>query len=229
MSLFAVGTMTLKYKRNHLPRAVKGSWPNAICALLLVLTAFSGTLVNNPSILPGWLMYFAVTLMCVLYMFVRVQLFKFIHFFGKKLLRACGCGDENSAFLQDIAFLIQEANSQPVAFFAKRPSLSTMNKAVQYVRDNEQCAWIRVIHCYEDDSHNADELDLFRKHVATLDEMYPKIKIDLLLVHGKFCPAQMAFLQEELAIPRNLMFMCCPKAGFSYKLGVLGGVRLITH
>lgn len=75
--------------------------------------------------------------------------------------------------------------------------------------------------------------------------MYPKIRVDLvrlsdyayaldthacqLIVRGKFTPAMVDYLANELEIPKNFMFMACPNSHFPHNIGEFGGVRLITH
>lgn len=229
MSLFAVGDMILKYKRNDLPRPVRASWPAVLCGFALVITGFSGTIVNNPSILVVWLMYFVGTGLLMSTMFFRVQVLKFVHYFGRRVCSVLGI-DAGHHFLNRmlayIAATIQSINAQPVAFFAKRSTLSVLNKAILYVRQNEDCAWIRIIHCYEDENQIPANL---HENVRIIDCMYPKIKVDLILVKAPFCPDTVKQLSESLDIPRNLMFLTCPKEGFNYKVSNLGGLRLITH
>lgn len=79
---------------------------------------------------------------------------------------------------------------------------------------------------YEDEARIPAKL---LRNVHILDEAYPKIKIDLVLVPGIFSPDVIDYLSQQLAIPKNLMFITCPKMDFSHKIETLGGVRLITH
>lgn len=62
-----------------------------------------------------------------------------------------------------------------------------------------------------------------------LDELYPKITIDVLFVDEEFSPASVHNLSEQLGIPRNYMFMTCPSNKFNHTIGHLGGVRVIQH
>lgn len=65
--------------------------------------------------------------------------------------------------------------------------------------------------------------------VFFLDRLYPKIRIDLVLVQGVFNPASVKYISEQLNIPPNFMFLSAPGNKFPYNLSDLGGVRLITH
>lgn len=86
-----------------------------------------------------------------------------------------------------------------------------LNKAVLYVRQNEQTHRLTVVHCYEPGSDIQE--DLARK-VALLDAIYPKLRIDLLLVQGEFGPPMIQWLSKRLAIPQNMVrqqpLLCVP-------------------
>jgi hypothetical protein len=226
MGLFAIGNMLLKYKRADLPRNIRASWPTVFAGFLLVAYAFAGTVVNNPSILGVWLLYFTGTGILVGTMFFRVQVLKFTHYFCRSCRRnLCNeRNDEDSVVLKEIASMVQDIRKQPIIFFAKRPIASLINKAILYVRQNEDCSTIHIVHCHVSDK----DLDEFQRIVSFLDEMYPKIKIDLVCAKGVFGPSTVARLSNELNVPHNLMFMSCPRVGFSHELGDLGGIRLIT-
>ena len=77
-----------------------------------------------------------------------------------------------------------------------------MNKAVLYVRENEQTHRMTMVHCYDQES--AVPLDLARK-VALLDAIYPKLRIDLLTVRGPFGPDMIRWLASYLNIPTNMV------------------------
>lgn len=62
-----------------------------------------------------------------------------------------------------------------------------------------------------------------------LDELYPKITIDVLFIDDDFGPSSVAELSQQLDIPRNYMFMTCPSERFNSTIGHLGGVRVIQH
>ncbi|CUG91104.1 amino acid permease, putative [Bodo saltans] len=64
---------------------------------------------------------------------------------------------------------------------------------------------------------------------AVLDELYPKISIDIVFVDHDFGPESVHHLSEKLNIPRNYMFMTCPSDKFNHTIGHLGGVRVILH
>ena len=224
MSLFAVGNMLLKYKRGFLPRTVRANWLTVVVALLLVLLALAGVLAKDTSILSVWLVYFVAVGFFLAVMFFRVQSLKIVYHALHSVNASVGLQD--GPLLHYIAACVKSISSQAVAFYVKSGSISILNKAVLYVRQNEDCAHIRIIHVYEQEQRIPKKL---MRNVAVLDEAYPKVKIDLILVRGLFGPTMIDYLSEQLSIPKNLMFITCPKEDFTHKLESLGGVRLITH
>jgi hypothetical protein len=60
-----------------------------------------------------------------------------------------------------------------------------------------------------------------------LDEAFPEITIDLILVEDSFTPSNVAALAHQLQVPRSLMFMSCPGDRFPYSIDEFG-TRIIT-
>ena len=65
------------------------------------------------------------------------------------------------------------------------------------------------------------------EQLETIDRIYPKIRIDLLLVKGKFGPELIDALSRRLGVPKNYMFIGTPGDSFPHNIAELGGVRLI--
>lgn len=67
-----------------------------------------------------------------------------------------------------------------------------------------------------------------KENLQVLDHMYPKMKIDLLIVEAEgFTPRVVKKLSEDLKIPLSFMFIRCPGKKFKTNLGEFGGVRTI--
>ena len=58
-------------------------------------------------------------------------------------------------------------------------------------------------------------------------QTYPRIRIDLVLVHGPFAPELIERISRRLGIPKNYMFIGTPGDQFPHNFADLGGVRLI--
>ncbi len=69
-----------------------------------------------------------------------------------------------------------------------------------------------------------------QENLHLLDHMYPKIKLDLLLIQSDdFSPALVQKLSNDLNIPASFMFIRCPGASFLYNIGEFKGVRTIMQ
>lgn len=219
MGLFAIGNMLLKYKRSKLPRDVVAPWIVVILAFLSVTTGFIGNLMLNLEVFKYFLLYFICTLVVIVIMFMRVTLLKILLYFCKRLVK-------NQRVQHYIARQIQKVNETKMIFFAKSDSIAALNKAVLYVRDNEQTNWLLIVHVYQDREGIPARL---AENVKLLDEAYPKMRIDLVLVRGEFGPDMIEKLVNKLSVPKNFMFITCPGETFNHKVADLGGVRLVTH
>jgi amino acid transporter len=141
-----------------------------------------------------------------------------------------GCGGAASGDQWSVTGCLLRAmegiRDAPMGFFTKNGDLSVLNKAVLYIRDNEDCSKLRIIHVFEHESR----IPPFLAHnVQMLNEQYPKLRFDLVLVKGRFTPAMVAYISVKLGIGRNHLFITSPQPGFALRLEDLGGVRLITH
>merc|ERR1712190_408142 len=46
---------------------------------------------------------------------------------------------------------LQMLRNQGVVYFTKHANLSQINRALQYIEENEEARWVRVIHVYADE------------------------------------------------------------------------------
>lgn len=153
-------------------------------------------------------------------MFLRISLLKILLFFSARLF------SQNAKIKEAIARRIQETNSIKVIFFTKDAEIAILNKAVLYIRDNEQTNWVLMVHV------TRDEQDIpahFEENCLILDKAYPKFRIDPVVVRGTFGPELIDQLSEKLGVPKNLMFITTPSERFSHKVSDFGGVRLVTN
>eukprot|EP01112_Ceratiomyxa_fruticulosa_P008634 TRINITY_DN2237_c0_g1_i2.p1 TRINITY_DN2237_c0_g1~~TRINITY_DN2237_c0_g1_i2.p1 ORF type:complete len:726 (+),score=129.13 TRINITY_DN2237_c0_g1_i2:2563-4740(+) len=223
MSLFAMGNMLLKYKRSSIPRAIRASWPAVAVALCSTVAGLIATIITNPLNLQYFAIYFVGTAFIIGVTLIRTKLLKIMLFFAQIILRRFI--KTRDRVTNSISDAIKKINSQSVVFLASKDDPAYLNKAILYVRDNEQTNWIRIVHVYEDESQIPPDLS---KNVEFLDHCYPKIRLDLITVHGVFCPETVEKIGEILDIPKNFMFIACPKERLPHHIGEFGGVRMIT-
>lgn len=222
MGLFAFGNMLLKVQRGRLPRSVRAGWPALVVGLGAVLVALVGNLILNPDEVRIFAIYFSITLAVVAVMFLRVQLLRVVLAASKVMVEKIQ--RMNRLMNARLIRQINRINRFQVVYFSRGDNLAALNRAARYVLDNELTNRLRVVHCYEDEAQIAQEL---AGQLSTIDQMYPKIRIDLLLVKGRFGPELIDALSRRLGVPKNYMFIGTPGDSFPHNIAQLGGVRLI--
>eukprot|EP01126_Amoeba_proteus_P041844 TRINITY_DN4517_c0_g1_i2.p1 TRINITY_DN4517_c0_g1~~TRINITY_DN4517_c0_g1_i2.p1 ORF type:complete len:629 (+),score=80.25 TRINITY_DN4517_c0_g1_i2:186-2072(+) len=220
MGLFAIGNLLLKYKRSALPRTHKTFWGFVVLASGSVTSALVGNIIYNVSTLKYFAIYFLVTMFIIGTMIFRIRILRIIYLSASKIsfLKSC-MGDRMKTHIKQI-------QDTEMIFYTRRGKLSVLNKAILYIRDNEITDKIKIIHCYETKEDIPPKLV---ENVKILDRCYPKTRIDLLLVRGKFSPGMVDHLSRTYNVPKNFMFITCPGDKFPNNIAEFGGVRLITH
>ncbi|KAI9895607.1 hypothetical protein PsorP6_018654 [Peronosclerospora sorghi] len=126
-----------------------------------------------------------------------------------------------------IARTILSIRTASIAFFCKRPDLTILNKAILYVRRNEQTHTLRIVHVFRDEEDDAPVRGTFRDMTALFDAMYPKLRIDFVAVRGDFGPAMIEWLARYMHVPCNMMFITQPDRRSADRVSTAGG-RVIT-
>ena len=93
-----------------------------------------------------------------------------------------------------------------------------------YVMENEDTNRIKVVTVV---SQSKDVPAKLKDYLRFLDEAYPRIDIEFVVLEGKFEPQLIERLSREWQVPTNLMFIGSPSDKLTYGLAELGGVRLI--
>merc|ERR1719454_2341964 len=100
--------------------------------------------------------YYAFTVVMVMLAFTRIQIYSTFLWVlsrsetAKKFFLGKGSDsrDKQNWILEEISRL----TSQSVVYFVNHTSLSHLNRAIQYIEDNEKARCVRVVHvCDEDD------------------------------------------------------------------------------
>ena len=119
-----------------------------------------------------------------------------------------------------------DINQPPILFFCKKLDLPTINKAILYVRTNEQTSTLRIVHVHSGDEGTMEKN--FAQIVAMFDRIYPKLKIDFVSIHGSFTPELIEWISLNCNVAKNMMFIKQPDHYFAHTIAKLGGVRVIT-
>ncbi|GAB9472411.1 Transmembrane protein [Globisporangium polare] len=252
MSLFAFGCMLLKLKREDIPRAVKAPWWSCVFGLVMVLLGLLGNLLGDPAIFTYFALYFIGFAAIMFLMLERVVMLRLALYVlqrlcpsrnrdGRKHLHTGAIGGRT------ITAALQAIHLPPIVFFCKSPDLTVLNKAILYVRQNEQTHNLRIVHvCADLSSDNAvvTEADEKRREkqrvalqdlhdmVGMFDLMYPKLKIDFVSVStpdsgSAFDPSIVQWVSQHMGVPTNMMFIRQPGSKAIHQVATLG-VRVIT-
>mmetsp|Transcript_26416 Transcript_26416/g.86841 ORF Transcript_26416/g.86841 Transcript_26416/m.86841 type:complete len:680 (-) Transcript_26416:600-2639(-) len=222
MSLYAIGTMILKYKRGSIRRAVKASWPTCFAALAFSAIAILGNVLLAPNHLIWFIIYFGIVSVVMLGMFERVRVLKW---FLYALSQSPQSWQDRFAGVTQMA--MDKIRSQKVAFFATSENLEILSKAVAYIQSNELTKWIKIVYLYED--LNDPVIKRLAENLRVIDRCYPKMVFDLVLVNQDMSPEVVAQISLRLGIPRNFMFISCPPENVVLDIAEYGGLRIITH
>lgn len=227
MALFGIGNILLKVKRKSLPRPETASWISIFIAIGAVLIALVGNIIvepvgDAPSNLTVFLDYFIPSIIFIAFMLNRTLLLNFllsaIHTIFDPLRKFVFRIDKN------ILATIDQINSQEFVFFTKGDNIATLNKVMLYIIKNEHTKKIKIVLALGKGQVTPPNLPM---EIEFLDKQYPEIKIEFLIIDGKFSPKLIKELSEKWNIPVNFMFIGSPSNKFPYKIEELGGVRLI--
>lgn len=296
MQLFAVGALLLKRKRPSLPRPDRAGVMTVIVVLIMTLLGLLANLLGKPESVQYFFVYALGMGAVVMVTYQRAALLRVA---TPALLscvkRACCCLRNKETGRVDccencLVRAFHDASDSPVVFFAKHADLVLLNKAVLYVRDNEQSTRVVFVHATDTaggasgsgkaalrgdgpedtagtptaaaastssagsaaaaaaaaaaasataggrptisaaspEGGDTDSVAALTHMVRVLDLMYPKIRLDLLVVdHMAFGPGLVRWLEGTLGMRSNSMFIACPDEDFPHTLGSLGGIRVV--
>lgn len=227
MTLFGVGNILLKVRRNKLPRPERASWFAVLFAIIAVFIALVGNILmpskaGLPSNLTIFLYYFIPSILFILTMLNRTILLKLL----LRVINAMFEPFQKVIYRLDgkIKSIISKINSQEFVFFTKGDDLATLNRVMLYISRNEHTKKLKIVIVKNDRVRVPDNLEV---ELQFLDKEYPEIDIDFIVEEGDFSPTLISNLSKQWEIPINFMFIGSPGDKFPYKIEELGGVRLI--
>lgn len=222
MVLFAVGNALLKVRRAQLPRQVRARWPAVLGAAGLVSVGLVGNFSLNPQGARIFVGYYLCAVGIIMLVLLRVSLLRFI---SRAVQLSVEVMPGKPGFItRTLENWIGSFTSVSVAYFTKGDNLPTLNQAALYVINNEQTRHLYFIHFYD----NFEDIPAPLWYQArTIDQIYPQLRIDLILVKGKMTPSSIERLSDRLGIAKNRMFIGTPGHAFPHRVEDLGGVRVI--
>jgi amino acid transporter len=222
MVFFGLGNILLKIKRARLARPTRASWPGAVIAIGAVVAGIFGNAVLNPLYLRVFIEYLVPTVLVVSIVLWRIDLLRA----GLFVVR------QSSGWIAGLAGSLAKAirdridriNAQQVVFFTRGDNAANLNNALLYVRRNEHPKRVKIVIAANTPEEVPPRLE---KDLQFLDEVYPDVEIEFVVIEGTFGPELIRQLSKEWGIPTNLMFIGSPGERFPHSLAALGGVRLI--
>jgi amino acid transporter len=222
MCLFAVGNILLKIRRAKLPRKFRASWPSVFVALLMTVAGIYGNMILKSEYIYYFSVYFFPTVGLVLLTLHRHSILSFLLVVADETMR--GIETSHQKLRRRIKVRMDKMNDEGIIFFTKGDDVASLNKALLYVRDNETSRKLTVVHILNGMEEPPPRLVTDLK---LLDEIYPDIKLELVIRKGKFGPDIIKALSSDFGIPPNYMFVGTPGDHFPHQLSSLGGVRVI--
>ena len=222
MALFGIGNVLLKIKRAQLPRETRASWIAVLIAIAGVLIGLIGNAIKNPSYLVVFLQYFAPMMAIIALMLYRTPILKlFLSMVKAFAASLIGPLNRTARFVRR---WIENINSQQIVFFTRGDNIANLNNAMLYVQANEETHRMKIVTVVNDEKEVPNRLS---QDIEFLDDAYPEIDIEFVVIEGKFGPELINGLSEKWDVPTNLMFIGSPRGRLAYGLAELGGVRLI--
>lgn len=222
MALFAVGNILLKVKRDKLPRPVRASWATVLIAISAVLVGLAGNALIEPKYVGVFLAYFVPTMTVVAIMLYRIPLLRIcLGIVRATMITLLRPMKRTSNYVRE---RIDEINSQQIVFFTRGDNVANLNNAMLYVGANEDTNRVKIVTVVNDEAEVPERME---QDIRFLDEAYPDMDIEFVVLKGKFGPDLIQELSEKWHVPTNLMFIGSPGGKLVYDLAELGGVRLI--
>eukprot|EP00123_Amoebidium_parasiticum_P012487 comp21389_c0_seq1/m.29439 comp21389_c0_seq1/g.29439 ORF comp21389_c0_seq1/g.29439 comp21389_c0_seq1/m.29439 type:complete len:776 (-) comp21389_c0_seq1:702-3029(-) len=231
MTLFGVSNLLLKIRRSRIKRPDYAPVPLVLTAIGCLIAGLIGNVLSNQDAVPWFILYFSLAGFAVFCMFQRAPLFKALDrllanvdddkwtIFGRCPTRW---------FRNRIIRQTEVFKQRRMVFFIKNESIYSLNKAVQYVRENEKTSWLQIVHVYDEDQDADSMIGRLEEECHVLDRIYPEMRLDVVAVKGVFGRAVVDVLSEVLGVPRHFMFIACPGKTFPADIASLGGVRIVT-
>lgn len=222
MAFFAIGNILLKIRRARLPRPEYASSISVLIALIAVIIAIYGNIKTKPEYLLTFLTYFLPSVLIVSAMLAR----KDIMFFIVKTFKSINRDYRKHTIKSERSLnsSIKRLTEQQFVFFSKGDDISTLNKVMMYLNENEVTNRIKIVSVLEEYQMPTNQ---FLSDFDALDRAYPEVDMEYIIEEGQFTPQKVDELSNRWNIPKNFMFISSPGERFSHRVGDLGGVRLI--
>jgi amino acid transporter len=222
--IFSLGNLMLKYKRGRLPRTIRSSTFITLIAAIGLVVGLCGNLYLNRDLIGYFFLYFVFFFVISQVVLHRAKLAKTLYFYMDKIKFV------HTHWSRLPNFLVRHMNrwsSKTTIFFTNTDEIYVLNKAILYAVANESAGRIKIVHIIQDEESERVSIGKLKKQRQILDELHPKITVDLVFAVGTFSPDTVLDMSRHLNVPTSMMFMACPGPGFAYGIQEFNGVRII--
>ncbi|KAF7354346.1 Aaap amino acid permease [Mycena venus] len=182
MGLFPIALLLLRFNRGRLPRNKKTPLSVIIASLVVTAAVFAG----NVAIDPTTVGYFTAYLIGVVTVFVvtqkQVKILKMVYWTYDQD-PALHRWSITKAWGKSLVGRMIRLKRQPICILVKTDEINHLLHLILYVRDNEETSCIKIVHFCGGEHDILSELEANAK---ILDEAFPEITIDLIIVEDAF-------------------------------------------
>lgn len=218
MSQFPFALLFLKYNRGRLKRTRRTPLFIIFCATLIMCVAIAGNIVINPKTFG----YFSAYFIGITFVFFTTQnksrILRLLYWTYDQY-PSLHRWKTTSHWGSSLVNAIRRLKTQPVCILVNSDEINQLFRMVLYVRENEETSRLKIVH-FVSDAEKGPPSEL-EANTQILDEAFPELTIDLVLVSGEFESKTVAALSHKLGIPTSLMFMNCPGSHFTHSMAEL--------
>ncbi|MEJ2428679.1 MAG: APC family permease [Deltaproteobacteria bacterium] len=219
MTLFGIGDILLRTRRKELKRTYRAGWATIILAILATSMGIVGNIFIDHKNLLYFLQYFIPTVLLVVLMYLRIPILKTVlellnNLMAKVLVSRTIVIDQITAL-----------TDQRVILFARGGDLHRLHDAFNYIVHNESSRSVIVLHLYSNPGSSEEEN--LKHSLEAIREIFPTVKVNLIVKEGKFAPEIINEVSEEFRVPTNNIFIGAPEEKHAFSIQDLGGVRII--
>ncbi|MBW1994304.1 MAG: APC family permease [Deltaproteobacteria bacterium] len=219
MTLFGFGNILLKLRRRELKRTYRAPWSVILVAITATSLGMLGNIIIDFNNLLFFLKYFIPNVLLVLIMYLRIPILKGVLQVLNNLM------SNMLVWRTRVIDNITAITDQRVILFTRAVGLGRLHAAFNYIVKNESSRSVIVIHLYSNPGQNEEKS--LREVLKIIEEIYPTLKIELVVREGKFGPEIIEEVSKEFGVAHNNIFIGAPEEKHSFSIQDLGGVRVI--
>jgi len=219
MTLFGLGDILLKVRRKELKRTFRAGWSTILVAITATSLGMIGNVIIDYKNLLYFLQYFIPTILLVVIMYLRIPILKTILQMLNNLMSRI------LVWRTKVIDNITGMTNQRVILFTRGVALGRLHAAFEYIVKNESSRSVVVLHLYSNPEQNEGES--LEKSLKSIEEIFPMLKIELVVREGIFGPESIDAVSKEFDVAKNNIFIGAPEEKHSFSILDLGGVRVI--